>query len=71
MADSNTAGINEFKELSKLLPKFHNTELISIIVAGGPAGKVSAAFPGWVAIRFGSTLIGATLRGHRWNRRAA
>jgi hypothetical protein len=39
--------IRSDEELGKLLPKFHNTELISMVVAGGPAGKVTAAFPGW------------------------
>jgi hypothetical protein len=42
-------------ELNKLIPKFHSTKCINLVVAGGPAGKFSAMFGGWASGEYGST----------------
>ncbi|HZR84310.1 MAG TPA: TlpA disulfide reductase family protein [Candidatus Binatia bacterium] len=39
------------------LPKFRSSEMIHIVVAGGPAGKFSAVIGGWVQGPMGSTMV--------------
>ncbi|OAI43125.1 hypothetical protein AYO38_02830 [bacterium SCGC AG-212-C10] len=39
-----------------LVPKFRDPALISLVVAGGPAGKFAAYFGGWVSGPMGSTM---------------
>jgi len=41
-------------ELNQLIPKFHSTKCIHMVVAGGPAGKFSAVFGGWASGEYGS-----------------
>ena len=47
------AGMSE-EALDKMMPKFRTEEDIHIVVAGGEAGKFSAAFHGWVTGSMGS-----------------
>ncbi len=47
------AGMSE-EALNKMMPKFRTEEDIHIVVAGGEAGKFSAAFHGWVTGNIGS-----------------
>lgn len=47
------AGMSE-EALNKMMPKFRTEEDINIVVAGGEAGKFSAAFHGWVTGNIGS-----------------
>jgi hypothetical protein len=42
------------EDLEKMMPKFRSEEDIHIVVAGGEAGKFSAAFHGWVTGSIGS-----------------
>jgi hypothetical protein len=47
------AGMSE-EALDRMMPKFRTEEDIHIVVAGGEAGKFSAAFHGWVTGSIGS-----------------
>jgi hypothetical protein len=44
-------------QLAQPFPKFRNPKDISIVVAGGEAGKFSAVFGGWVSGTLGSTSV--------------
>ena len=41
----------------RLVPKFASTDNIHLVVAGGDAGKFSAAFHGWLTGPMGSTVV--------------
>jgi hypothetical protein len=45
------------EQLEQKIPKFRKPENINIIVAGGEAGKFSAAFAGWVSGPMGSSSV--------------
>jgi hypothetical protein len=42
--------------LDTLLPKFRDPKVITLVVAGGPAGKFAAYLGGWVSGPMGSTM---------------
>jgi hypothetical protein len=47
--------------LETLVPKFRDPSLITLVVAGGEAGKFAAAFHGWVSGPMGSTMTTAVI----------
>jgi thiol-disulfide isomerase/thioredoxin len=50
-------GVAEGLGLDRLLPKFRAKEMITLVVAGGEAGKFAAYLPGWVSGPGGSTMV--------------
>jgi hypothetical protein len=47
-----------------MISKFPSTEAIHIVVAGGTAGRLSMATPGWLGTRNGSQPVTRPLQFH-------
>ena len=56
LAEDKIATMDE-DALNRRIPKFASTDNIHIAVAGGDAGKFSAAFHGWVTGPMGSVVV--------------
>ena len=47
--------------LDRRIPKFASTDNIHLVVAGGDAGKFSAAYHGWLTGPMGSVVVSAKI----------